>query len=457
MSESHKLALEVRAERSGSGPATWGQQAIWDAVSVLGDDAPRYNVSVGFELPRACPRAAVLDAVAHAVRHHEALRTRMAPAPDGTLTQILDASGRVPVQIRRCGPGETERVGAELLAELAGQVFDCAVDWPLRVGLVEAGGLVRHYVMVLSHTAADGGGLRRLARDVVLLLEGTSPGRLAELYPATQPLDEAAYQRSERGRRRDAAARRHWRAKLGEGPRALFAPRAERDPAALFPHARLRSPALLRSVDHVAAARGVTGSSVLLAAATRQVGRLSGSPEVLLQVVVNNRFLPGMAQTVTTLAQEGLFHLRSVDDSHETFGDLVRRVNAGALGTYRHASYDKRLLERDIERLRGELPDLADHSCFVNDTREPALFRPPAPDVEPAPLSRARADSTLSWPVEFPPRKNLTFTMDVFDAPGAVELLITADASLMPRADVESFLLGIEETIVEDALATGCA
>src|SRR5690349_20539746 len=33
--------------RSGSGPATWGQSAIWDAVRRLGADAARYNVSVG--------------------------------------------------------------------------------------------------------------------------------------------------------------------------------------------------------------------------------------------------------------------------------------------------------------------------------------------------------------------------------------------------------------------------
>lgn len=454
MSESHELdllELPVSGGRSGRGPATWGQQAIWDAVSVLGEDAPRYNVSVGFPLEPAYPRAAVLAALARAAGHHEALRTRMVPGADGELTQVLDASGHIPVVVRRCAAEESAAVGEALLAELASRAFDCAEQWPLRIGLVEADGLVRHYAMVLSHTAADGGGLCRLARDVVMLL-ATGAGKAA-LPPATQPLDLAAYQVSERGRRRDAAARRHWRSRLGDGPRALFAPRVPRDPRALFPNACLRSPALLRSVDHVAAARGVSGSSVLLAAATQQIGRLSGAPDVLLQVVVNNRFLPGMAQTVTTLAQEGLFHLRSVE---QDFGALVGRVHAGALGTYRHASYDKRLLDRDIEELRGELPDLADHSCFFNDTREPALFRPPAPAGGPVPLSRAREQTTLTWPVEFPPRHNLTFAMDVYDAPGAVELLMTADSALMPRADMEAFLRGIEDTVVTDALATGC-
>ena len=451
--ESEELALAISADRSGTGPATWGQKAIWDAVSALGDEAPRYNVSVGFPLGPLYPRQAVLDALTHAARQHEGLRTRLRPSPDGELEQILDASGTIPVLIRRCASEETARVGGELIQEMAGRAFDCAVDWPIRVGLVESEGLVRHYTMVLSHTTADGGGLRRLARDVLMLLEGTGPEQLSKLYPATQPLDEAAYQNSDRGRRRDAASRRHWRTKLTEGPRRMFAPRTERDPDAPYPYVVLSSPALVRSVDHVAAVRQASASSVLLAAATREISRLSGSPEVQFQVVVNNRFLPGMAQTITTLAQEGMFHLRSVD---EDFPELLRRTYAGALSAYRHASYDKRLLDRDIERLRAELPELADHSCFLNDTREPELFRSAAPDAELLPLERAREQSALVWHEDVPPRRNQTLALDVVDAPGAVELVMVADSSFIPRADMESFLLGIEETIVLDALATGC-
>jgi len=453
MNEPEELHLEVGAGRSGRGPATWGQQAIWDAVSALGDEGTRYNVSIGFALPVGRPRATVLAALTQAAQLHEALRTRLEPDPAGDLTQIVDASGGFPVVIRDCAPEETGRVGAELIAELAGRTFDCATQWPIRVGLVEADGLVRHYTMVLSHTAADGGGLRRLARDVFMMVEGMPPERLREMFPATRPLDEAAYQNSERGRRRDAASRRYWRTKLGEGPRQQFPARAERSPDALLHHAVLHSPALLRAVDHVAATRGVSGSSVLLAAATQQVNRLTDVPQPLLQVVVNNRFLPGMAQTITTLAQEGLFHLRTVD---RDFGALVRRVHASALGAYRYASYDKRLLDRDIEQLRDRLPDLADHSCFVNDTREPGIFRPAADGIATPPMARARELTTLTWPVDLQPRPNFSFAMDVMDSPGAVDLVMVADGALIPREDMESFLLGIEESVVADALATGC-
>jgi hypothetical protein len=47
-------------------------------------------------------------------------------------------------------------------------------------------------------------------------------------------------------------------------------------------------------------------------------------------------------------------------------------------------------------------------------------------------------------------------TMDVRDTPGAVDVTMTADASRIPRADMEAFLRDMEEVIVKDALATGC-
>jgi hypothetical protein len=454
MSGPEFLQLDVSAARSGRAPATWGQQAVWDAVLVLGEDAPWYSVKAGFELPSPRPRAAVLEALTHAVRLHEGLRTRLEPQDSGALTQILDASGRVPVTVRTSAREDTASVGAELLAELAARPFDCAVEWPLRIGLVEADGLVRHYVMVLAHTAVDGGALRRLARDVVMMLDGVSPQRIRELFPATQPLDEAAYQQSERGRKRDAASRRYWIGKLGKGPRELFPPRAERTPGPASPYAMLHSPALLPAVDHVAAARGVSSASVLLAAVAQQTARLSRTAEPLLQVVVSNRFLPGMAQSISTVAQEGLFQLQT---GWEDFGSLVKWVHTGALGMYRHASYDKRLLDRDIEDLRGRLPDVADYSCFFNDTREPELYRPPAGDASSLPLARSRELSTLAWPGESSPRKNVSFAVNVNDEPGAVKLSITADTALLPPADMESFLLGMEEAVIGDALATGCA
>jgi hypothetical protein len=45
--------------------------------------------------------------------------------------------------------------------------------------------------------------------------------------------------------------------------------------------------------------------------------------------------------------------------------------------------------------------------------------------------------------------------MDAHHAPGSLELLITADTTRLPRPDTEALLYGIEELVVNEAVALG--
>jgi hypothetical protein len=484
MSTDRLLKVGVRSARSGTAQATWGQQAIWDVVQGLGADAPRYNLALSVPIEPGRPVPLLLEDLTALLHLHDSLRTRLRPDESGVLRQVLDGGGELPVVLWQCAVEEVAERSGRLLADLLGRPFETAGQWPVRTGLVEADGAVRHLVLVLSHTASDGWGIRRLHQDLLDLWRGigVAPIRLAR--PSLQPLDEAAQQASER----DAAARRHWCERLAAGPERLFplggragdaaagraggaaggwnggraggAAGAEPDPARLLPNARLYSPALARAVGQVAAGRGVSGSSVLLAAAAVQQSRLSGADGALLQVVVNNRFLPAATQAVSTMAQEGLFHLPS---TRGDFAEVLGRAHLAALGSYRHAGYDKRLLDRDIAELRSGAGVVADRSCTFNDARiirADAADRPDdvALEAEAArtPLSRLRARSTLSWPVEFPSRGDFSFAMDALYIPGALELAMTADAERVSRAGMEQFLCGIEDLVVAEATALGC-
>ncbi|GAA3192180.1 condensation domain-containing protein [Dactylosporangium siamense] len=428
--------LAFSGGRAGAGPATWGQQAIWDVVRSLGTDAARYNVSGGLPLPAAVPMDRVEGAVRDLVLLHESLRTRLRTADDGRLDQVVHAAGGIPVLTRAADPDTVEATAYALRDELLAVPFDAEREWPLRVGVVRVGAGARYVVFFLSHTASDGWGLRNLLADFAALLHGPLPAR-----DLLQPLEEAAFQVSDRGRRRDAAARRSWLDKLGRGPARQF---PARPPAATFPNAVLNSPALGLALDRVAATLSVSPAAVVLAAAAASAARLTGVGEAVFQVVVNNRFLPGMAGGVTTIAQEGLFHLTGTGGGD--FPDLVRRTFGAALSAQRHAYYDKLALDRDVAALDGA----CDHSCFVNDQRGlmPALnFAAPAP----APLREALARTTLTWPVEHEPRRGVSFALDAQDAPGALELAMTADSAILPRSDMSTFLYTIEDLIVRAA------
>jgi Condensation domain len=325
-----------------------------------------------------------------------------------------------------------ERLGAE--------PFDTAAEWPLRIGIVQSAGMVRHLVFALPHTAVDGWGLRELVLDLAeLTVHGAGAGAVESL----QPLDEAEYQTSERGLRQDGKARRHWVAKAERGPRALLAPHRVPAPAA-FPNALLDSPALARAVPLVSSRLAVSPATLLLAAAASTLARLSGSSDVLFQVVVNNRFLPGLKRAVSTVAQEGLFHL---EVREVPFAQLVHAAAGASLATYRFAYYDKSRLDAELAGLSTDL------SCFVNDTR--GLMPDevsPAPHGSPDELDELRGRTELRWPVEFPPRPGVSFALDAVDLPGSLGLTMTADPSRLPRPEMQRLLFGMEELIVEEAL-----
>ena len=430
------VEITYSAGGSGEGPATWGQAAKWDVIRNLGADAARYNVSGGTPITPGVSFGQVSSIVSFLVLRHESLRTRLFETETG-LCQRVDGAGAIPATVWRCEPEDVTETAYSLYHELQDRPFEPGSP-PIRIGLVEAGQLVRYLIFSLSHTTSDGWGLRNLLADCTGLLAGDTLGD-----GLVQPLAEADFQVSERGRRRDAAARRYWRDKLQAAPLSQFPSRAGVPPAERFPNAVLNSPALSLATDFVAEHLEVSPSAVLLAAASA----CTEARNAVFQVVVNNRFLPGMAGSVNAIAQEGLFCLTATDDG---FATLVRRAFGATLSAHRHAYYDKLALDRDL----AGLPVTGDFSCIVNDLRGmvPILGYAKA---APIPLCEARDRTTLSWPVEFDPRVNVTFALDAQDAPDSMELAMTADGAVLPRSEMERFLYGMEELVIGQALALG--
>ncbi|MYX97798.1 non-ribosomal peptide synthetase condensation domain protein [Streptomyces sp. SID486] len=456
MTTVEERTMKLDSARAGTGPATWGQRAIWGVVTRLGDDAPRYNLRLDLPLTPPRPASRVLADLTELLRMHDSLRTRLLPVGEDGLEQVVDGAGELPVEVRTCSADKAPTVGPELMEELAGRPFDHAREWPFRVGLVECEGLVHRLVLAASHTAMDLWGEGRMLRDLQLISSGESAESLLRTRPALQPLEAAQLQTSPVGRRRDEAARRYWCERLAAGPRRIFldpaAPElAVNAPDRLFPNALLRSPALAVAVEQVAADLGVSDAAVLLGAASHQLARMSGSSDVLFQVVVSNRFQPAAAESVSTMAQEAVFLLTDAD---KDFEDAVRRTRSVAFTAFRHAGYDKWALDREVRRLveRGEA---ADHSCWWNDTRDPGVGPFATVERPAAALGELAGRTELSWPVEFLPRANVSVAVDVLTAPGALELCMTADPAVLDRAGMERFLRGVEQLVVAEAIARG--
>ncbi|MFD0575317.1 hypothetical protein [Dactylosporangium darangshiense] len=109
--------------RSGTGPATWGQSAIWDVVRRLGDDAARYNVAGGLPLDPPLPMDRLGDAIRALLRHHDSLHTTLRFDGD-RLEQVAHTAGAIDVHTRASEPGDVVETAYAFYHELAAIPFD---------------------------------------------------------------------------------------------------------------------------------------------------------------------------------------------------------------------------------------------------------------------------------------------------------------------------------------------
>ncbi|MTG90332.1 hypothetical protein GJV82_15510 [Cellulosimicrobium sp. BIT-GX5] len=431
--------VEVRG-RAGAGPATWGQTAIRRALAALEPLDHQFNLVWGGPLDRPVAADAALAVVRALVERHDSLRTLIRPDGDG-YTQELCAAGTVEVVEERAdGPADAVARGERLREELWGRAFDYAAELPVRAGLVTVDGAVHHTVLVVAHTALDGWGLPVLDADLTALAAGAPLPERA----AWTPLDEAAWQASDEGRRHDAAARARTLRTMRAAPREVF-PRVGPDASrARYRQTVLRSRRLGPAAERVAARWRTSASAVLLAASCRALAAAAGRDDLVLQVMVSNRFRPALAEAVVTTAMEGLLHVDGLD---APFADVGTRVWRSAMTAYRSAYYDKDRLVRDAA---ADPATAHDGTCWYNDRRGTGPDR--TLRARPTRSRRlARADAADE-------QGGVTLTLHLVDAPdGGVDVVLTTDTARVDDATAEAVVRDVERYVLDEARRSASA
>jgi len=422
---------------SGVGPTTWGQTAIRRALAALAPHDDQFNIQWSSRLDEPVPVDVVLRVVGDLFWSHESLRTLLRER-DGGYEQTVHADGEITVVedvVALPGTADDPEDAAEeaaqrLRTELLADPFDYGDEWPARVGLVTSGGLVRHLVLAMSHTAVDGWGLPQLGTDLAALAQGASPAELVTSRSALQPLAEAAYQASEGGRRRDEAARSRTIALMRSAPTVMF-------PATASPGYRqavLRGRRTTSSLDRAVDRLGVSSSTILLAASCAAIAEAATRDDCVVQVMVNNRFVPGLAGAVSPVAMEGLLYVDGLDAPFDT---VVRRVWKASMTAYRSAYYDKDRLLQDVA-----LDPTAryDGTCWYNDRRGTG------PDQ--AVRARPTRHHRLAWGDVPEKQGGATLVLHVLDAPGALDLSLIVDLARVDAAAAERILRATERNVL---------
>lgn len=431
-----RILVPFAGSGTGTGELTWGQRGIWGAIRAGGGP---HNIGGGVPMPPGTTVDDIATGLRYLLSRHRALRTRYRLDPNGGLpTQVLFDAGELPLEIVDIDDADDPAVVADTAWERSRTTeFDYEREWPIRVSVVRRLDTVTHMVVTYCHLATDAHGIGVLLADLAHSTADRPPP-----VTAIQPLELTRRQQGRHALRQHDASMRHWSGLVRTVAARRFGestdPRVPR-----YWEVICDSPAAYRAAGIIAARAGVDTSPVLLAAYAVACATVSGDGLFVTQSLVSNRFRPGLADVVATLAQPGLC---VVDVADVSFAEAVARARqsstSGALNAYYEPfAHDDTLAELNTKR--GEHVDLG---VFFNDRR--VRHRAPAEPADPRPLLPL---TTLRWARKIDSFGHRLF-LHVNDVPDTLNFALLADTHCLSPADVLTCARTMETMLVAAAL-----
>ncbi|MFE7563638.1 condensation domain-containing protein [Kitasatospora sp. NPDC057500] len=421
-----RITVRYRGASGGCGPLTLGQDNM---IRCIRRDRPeQINQASAWPVPGGTTLAAALDALRALVERHESLRTAFPPGPgDGAFPERQEARTEGAFTVATTPAGGRTDAELDVMADELGRIdvtvpFDLAAAPRLRFALVVDGGLVRRMVVTVCHAGADGAAVSLLIRDWTDLAAGK------ELPPVTSrtPLQVAAQEQSAQGRRKAAAALKHWESILATGPSTVFATdgiTGEQDPLATV---LVRSRTAAADLQTVCRRTGAGPSVVLLAVFAALTAHRADRTDLVISALSANRQRAALADHIGTLAQDALIAL---DTDAGDLDALIGRTKSVSFSGYWHSTLNAdevwRLTEEIAERRGARFA----RQVVVNDL---SLAIPEAlSDARPAPTT----DPEVQWLPDQPlPVRLMT---NILRTTGSLEFVLLACPQVLDRDDTE--------------------
>jgi hypothetical protein len=422
---------------------SWGQQSIWSSMTAADSSLP---VGDAVAVPPGVTVAASVAVLRYVMNRHQSLRTRVALDPDGVVRQRVATSGTVPMEVVDAGGADPADVAKEILDRYYEVPFDYLTEWPIRMAAVCVGEWVTHIVTVYCHIALDVHGVDALVKD----LASMDPATGLPIAPVAglPPLEQVRMQRLPAARRHSDAAVRYAERLLRDVPTRRYNestdPRTPR-----WQQIGFDSPAAYLAGRAVAARNSVHTTPVLLAAFAVAFSEVTRIHPAVAQLVVNNRFRPGLALAVAPIS-EACLGVIEVEDS--TFDQVVGRAWQASTRAGKHSYYDPHQMDEMLARVSSQRGEDIDIDCYFNDRRRTHLMTPPQDRPPTADeLVAAKARGAVRWdePMEL---YDHTLFFHINDVPDTFDLLMCADTHRLSPAEMEAMVRRMEDVLVNAAL-----
>ena len=442
-----RMVVQFAGAEAGTEPLSWGQKAILQDMQETGNQFSmqgRIDLLEGSTIEDAAARVNGLLA------RHAALRMRLGAGQAGRPYQEVAGSGQFGLDILTF-PDDADRADVSryrdhLWTTWPLERFDFYRDWPLRVAVLRHRGACLHLVWVLSHLAADGGGILLLLADLLADETGTAKD---PRHPNV--LDIARSEQLSQLRQLSSRTMRYWESQLMHLPPQTFGgPAGPHGQAGQrYWQARFSSPAAHLAMLAISRRTGTDASRVALAVIATAIGRATGMHLLTMKVMVNNRFRPGMADVIAPIAQNSVV---TIDVADASVDEVVARARAAALTAGMRAYYDPDDLREVTARLDAERGYPASVTCRVNDQRAMIMRSDAEADLELTrdQVRRRLAETSLTW---LGPRENMheQVLILVENRPDVVSLHMMWDLSCLTNGQVEALLRSVEDVAVEAA------
>jgi len=445
-SANERIMVAFEGPGVGEGELSWGQKENWATITALHDWFPLGGVT---QLPADMTVERIHDTLRYAMARYPSLRTRLR-FEEGRPIQVVHASGQLQVELVDAGETDPAKVAEALAEHYRETELDFTAEWPLRMAAILSRGRPTHMVGLISHLAADAAGLGVMMREMATMDAAAVTGM--------PPLAQAAWQQSPAGRRHNAAALRHWEGVLRTiGPNRFDGSAADGSaphgtaPGGTRPrywHGEFDSPALLPAVRSITAASGQGTSTVFLTLLAVALHEVNGINPVVIRPIVGNRFRPGLADVVCTVAQAGICVLDVVG---VPFDVALQRAQRSVISAYKYAYFDHgdmTALRARIERERGVTLDTG---LFLNDRTDIGAAQAAeraAGRAATAPRKRpdgvdGPAPSAFRWVSgQDAPYERLFVEVD--DIPGGIRISLHLDSQAISLPDAERLTRAME-------------
>jgi hypothetical protein len=428
-----RVLVPFAGDGSGDEELSWGQQEIWRAMVRQGNWFPLGGLE---ELPPGTTVDDIAAELGYLLSRYQTMRTRLRFDADGRPRQVVHAAGEIALEVVEAGDADPAQVADAVLWRYQHTDYDFVDEWPVRMAVIRQHGALTHQVSIMCHLVTDNAGGAVMLREV--------HARVDTPVTATTSLEQARWQQSPAGQRRDRAARRHWETAL----RALTPPPADSSTDRRFPRfwqAELTSPATMLAARVIAERMRTETAPVVLTLVASALAGITGVAPVVLRPIVGNRFQPGLADAVANVSQNGLCVL---DIAGVGFDEAAERTRRASMTAFKHAYFDPVAMDELVARVSAERGVDVDVRCFYSDRRATAAAIGPVPTVDDVRTALPR--TAFRWVAEHDvPLERLMVYVD--DAPDALALSVFVDTHFLSPADTETCLRAVEELAVRAA------